>query len=291
MWLGKSIALLSAMTFALNLTLASLCYSFGATPHTVNCVRSIVFILAITLLLRLLKVSLRLTRKQFLLCAATGCLMCAHVYAMLIAIELIPVGLAVVVMYTYPLLIAVFTWLTGRETVSFLRALALLLALFGIWLVANSPAALSQIFGLTCAGIGAITLASILIVSERAMSEINPKVVMFYMMAITAIVASIVTIGGIQLDWPSTVAGWATMGGTAIFFVVGTFSLFTAVSLAGPLLTAIIDNSAPVWAILFGYIILDESLSTSQWTGSLVVIGSVLFMQIIFRNERSKYNS
>ena len=123
------------------------------------------------------------------------------------------------------------------------------------------------------------------------MSEINPKVVMFYMMAITAIVASIVTIGGIQLNWPSTVAGWAAMGGTAIFFVVGTFSLFTAVSLAGPLLTAIIDNSAPVWAILFGYIILDEALSTSQWTGSLVVIGSVLFMQIIFRNERSKYNS
>ena len=87
----------------------------------------------------------------------------------------------------------------------------------------------------------------------------------------------------VDLEWPRSGPGWATLTTSTGFYVLATILLFTAVKMIGPLRTAIIDNSAPVWAILLAALLLHERLSGVQLFGGALVIGAVLLVQLSLR--------
>ena len=86
-----------------------------------------------------------------------------------------------------------------------------------------------------------------------------------------------------DLEWPRSGQGWATLTASTGFYVLATILLFTAVKMIGPLRTAIIDNSAPVWAIVLASILLHERLGTGQLFGGALVICAVLLVQLSLR--------
>ena len=52
-------------------------------------------------------------------------------------------------------------------------------------------------------------------------------------------------------------------------------------NLVGPLQTAVIDNTSPVWAILFGMLLLGQLLSPKQIIGAIIVIVGALSVQLL----------
>ena len=75
--------------------------------------------------------------------------------------------------------------------------------------------------------------------------------------------------------------------GSTVFYVMATFTLFMAVSMIGPLRTAIVDNTAPVWAVVFGFLLLDQALNARQVFGVIIVIAAVISLQLVSREPRS----
>ena len=67
---------------------------------------------------------------------------------------------------------------------------------------------------------------------------------------------------------------------SAACYVFATFLLFKAVAWIGPLRTGVMDTSAPVWALIFGMVILDQSLSALQITGAALVIAGIAIIQL-----------
>ena len=51
----------------------------------------------------------------------------------------------------------------------------------------------------------------------------------------------------------------------------------------GPFRTAIIDNSAPIWAIVLAALLLGQHLNATQHLGGALVIGAVVFVQFSLR--------
>ena len=90
----------------------------------------------------------------------------------------------------------------------------------------------------------------------------------------------VISLALVPLKWPGTGRGWLAFWGSSGLYVVATFTLFKAVSLAGPLRTAIIDNTSPVWATLFGFLLLGQVLSVKQLGGILVVVAAVIALQV-----------
>ena len=82
-------------------------------------------------------------------------------------------------------------------------------------------------------------------------------------------------------------AGWMAFAGSTVFYVMATFTLFMAVSMIGPLRTAIVDNTAPVWAVVFGFLLLDQALNARQVFGVIIVIAAVISLQLVSREPRS----
>ena len=65
--------------------------------------------------------------------------------------------------------------------------------------------------------------------------------------------------------------------------MLATILLFVAIRMIGPFRTAIIDNSAPIWAVALAALLLGQRLNATQLLGGALVIGAALFVQFSVR--------
>ena len=280
---GNAVAFASAITFATSITLVALIYDAGANVHAVNLARALAFAGVVALILALRRVSPALPPRATMQCTLVGLLFCGELYGLVASIQYIPVGLAVLIMYTYPLLVAIAGWLSGTESFTLDRLLAILAAFSGLILALHAPGDQIDWRGVAWAAFTAGSFAAVLVVSGRTMRGIDRWVMMLYLTGTTAVVVGAASLTLVDLEWPRSGEGWMALTASTGFYVLATILLFTAVKMIGALRTAIIDNSAPVWAILLATLLLGERLSPVQLFGGGLVIGAVLLVQLSLR--------
>ncbi len=280
---GSVAALFSSISFSMNVTLAGLAYEHGANIHALNLTRSIAFWLCLLIVVNIRELSLDIPRKARVAALLLGGLLGAEMYVLLGAILFIPVALAIVIMYTYPLMIAVYDWTSGRSRFSILQLVIMIVVFIGLSLALALPAGMIDINGVVLALASALVLATLLILSERALEQHDNNVIMFYMLTSTCLGIVLMTLTFVDLEWPTTSIGWLAFSASSACYVFATFLLFTAVDMVGPLRTAIIDNTAPVWAVLFGFVLLGQILSLQQTAGVVIVVAGVLLIQWMSR--------
>ena len=136
---GMFIALCSAASFAMNLTLAPFVYDAGGNIHALNLVRAGAVVLTLFVVVRARGISLALPRGMRTSALMLGLFMCIEMYAILGAIVFIPVGLAVLFMYAYPLIVSVLAAVEGRDRLTPVRVAALIAAFAGLAIALDAP--------------------------------------------------------------------------------------------------------------------------------------------------------
>ena len=286
-WLGSTAALMSAVAFSTNVALSRLAYDFGTNLHALNLIRAVVFLAVLIVAVWLSDSRVTIERKEIYRCLVLGILLCAEMYLLLASILFIPVALAILVFYTYPIMIALWTWRTGRSDFSYIGLSVMIVAFIGLIItLAGSDKLLvgwDGRNGVALALIAAICLAALLLLSERVLERQPAKIMMLYMLVSTTAVVSFVSIFIVELTWPTSSGGWLALCGSAVFYVVATLLLFKAVDLVGSLQTAIIDNTSPVWAMILGVIVLGQWLTAQQVMGASITVTAVMLLQWITR--------
>ena len=286
-WLGSTAALMSAVAFSTNVALSRLAYDFGTNLHALNLIRAVVFLAVLIIAVWLSDSRVTIERKEIYRCLVLGILLCAEMYLLLASILFIPVALAILVFYTYPIMIALWTWRTGRSDFSYIGLSVMIVAFIGLIItLAGSDKLLvgwDGRNGVALALIAAICLAALLLLSERVLERQPAKIMMLYMLVSTTAVVSFVSIFIVELTWPTSSGGWLALCGSAVFYVVATLLLFKAVDLVGSLQTAIIDNTSPVWAMILGVIVLGQWLTAQQVMGASITVTAVMLLQWITR--------
>ena len=103
---GIFLALVSAVFFAVANTLAGVAYQGGSNPFTLSATR---FILPAILLFVALKFggkAIVLARRPAAIAALLGIVSVVYTFALLLAIELLPVSIAILIFYLFPILTA-----------------------------------------------------------------------------------------------------------------------------------------------------------------------------------------
>ena len=280
---GNAVAFASAITFATGITLVVLIYEDGANVHAVNLSRVLAFAAVMALTLGIARISPALPPRAVLQCVLVGLLFCGELYGLLASIRYIPVGLAMLIMYTYPLLVAAAGWLTGTESFTLDRLLAILAAFAGLALALHTPDSELDWRGVAWAVFTAVSFSAVLIVSERTMRGMDRRILMLYLTSTAAVIVGVVSLTVVSLEWPRTDQGWTLLAASTGLYVLATTLLFAAVKMIGPLRTAIIDNSAPVWAIVLAALLLGERLNMVQLFGGALVISAVVLVQLSLR--------
>lgn len=293
--MGYLFALLGALLFGANGSLSKLIIEAGISPMQLTQFRTLgTALLAGLVLLVTDRAAFRISRRQLLVMAVLGIAGVAILQAAYAAaIELLPVGIALLLEYTGVLLVAVVAFGVFRERVRARLWLAIAFVLGGLAVVARVWASELDPVGVLFALAAAAALALYFLVGERQVTATSPMGVAFWTMLFAAgfwalfsgwwelrpadLVAP-VDVGGAHatVEFPLIVPLLATI-------VFGSFLAFACSFIALKYLTATAAGIAASSEVLFAFAVawawLGEGLDIVQLVGAAVVLAGIVLAQ------------
>lgn len=289
---GLILVLVSALGFAAGSSAAVIAYQSGATPVSLMTTRLAFTIVALYLFVRATGGTPTLRGRDRRMTLLMGFLMGTQGYCLLAAVGLVPVALAVLTFYFYPLLIGLGVHITGQERVTPVLAGALVLAFGGLVLALDVTGGGLDPLGIGLALTSAVVMAIYAIVTrpiiDRAGDSRSVTLVMHYT-ALPAFMVADVVLGEFPL--PTTGDGWIAFAAVLVFYTIAVTAFFSAVGMIGPVRTSLGMNLEPIFAIVFGFVMLGQVLTWKQLLGAAIVIGAVFMVKLQgFRPRRAYTN-
>lgn len=206
-----------------------------------------------------------------------------------VGVDKLPGDLYVIIIYTYPAMVAIGAWLLGKPTSRHLW-IALAITTVGIGFTVPEIFDGSQdaaVFGFVLTILNAALYACYILYSERIVNDTKGHhlagdsfVAAAWGMLGSILVAVVVALSSGGIEAPrSTVAILCMIGLGVISTVVSQTAFFLGVSKLGPAPAALVAASEPVMALSWLAIFLGESLRPIQIAGAGLVIVGVVWSQ------------
>ncbi|HEV7741813.1 MAG TPA: EamA family transporter [Pseudolysinimonas sp.] len=293
--MGYLYALLAALLFGANGSLTKLLVEAGLTPMQLTQFRTLgTAVLAGGILLATNRAGFRLPPRQVLIMAVLGVGGVALLQASYAgALQLLPVGIALLLEYTAVLLVALVAFFVFRERVKARIWVAIALVLAGLAVVAQIWASDLDPVGVVLALVAAVTLAFYFVVGERQVGATSPLVVAFWTMTFATAFWALFS-GWWELR-PSTFSAGVQVGGVigdvqlplivplVITVVAGSFApfllSFSALKHLSATAAGIVASSEVLFAFIVAWLWLGEQLSLGQVLGAAVVLVGIVLAQ------------
>jgi drug/metabolite transporter (DMT)-like permease len=277
---GIALATVAAVSFAANTTLARVAYDGGSNVMTYLTVRTILAGAVVLVLLTLSRGPLRLPPRKRLAAFGIGIVLALYSFGMMSSIKFIPVALAVLIFYTYPLLTTVYLWLTGGERPNWISGTSLIIAFVGLILALDIGGASFELRGVAFATLAALGITTVVILNSRLVGGGDSRPVTLHMMASAAIVYTAVTLALGEWSLPVGAPGWWSFVGGPVFYAAAIISFFIAMSKLGPFRATLTMNLEPVSSMVLGFVLLGQVLTGWQLLGAGLVIAAVFNVQV-----------
>ena len=285
--LGIIIAAASALTLAINDVAVPFAYAQGFSAPTVVFFRFLFLLLGLVALLPLAGLSYRLSGYHARHALGSGIAAGIATLGLLGAFAHLPVSLALIVLYTYPILTALFESVHARRMPSLVEVICLVVALAGIGIVIGLNDVKLSTLGLILGGISSVGYAASIFWNSIKLRDADGTVVTFYMaISGVAITALLLLATGTFALTQAGFSGWLPLLVTCFFFAVSFIGMFKAVQWAGGAPTAMLLNLEPVFVMFLAALLLGEELSLPRLLGSAMVIGAVVVSEA-WRNRRT----
>jgi drug/metabolite transporter (DMT)-like permease len=278
-WRGVAMALLVGMSFAANTSLAAVAYTGGATPLAVLLARTGTAFIVLNLLLMARGIPRVLPRAQRRTAIIIGCFFSSYSFGVLLAIQYLPVGLVVATFYTFPILVGLVEWWSGRQTLSARTAFALTTAFVGILCALDVFGASLHRLGIALCLLGAVGVTIVITLSARLRGTGDSRPITLHMLGTALVIFSVVVLthGGANL--PHTPYAWLAFIAGPMFYAFGIITLFMVYAKIGPVKASLFMNIEPVTSVVLGYLLLDQRLAPLQLFGIALVVSAVLLVE------------
>ena len=290
---GVVLCLGSAAAFGAMGIFGKLAYEEGATVGTLLASRFALAALVfwgVTVATGALSELRAVTRRDAGLAFALGALgYGAQAGCYFLALDRLDASLLSLVLYTFPVMVAVAAIALGRERFSSRTAIALTVASAGLVLVlAGAAAGALDPLGTALALGAAMVYTTYILSSEGIAARVSPLILSTLVCtgaATTLTLAGLLT-GDLSLGAVSgTGLGW--LAGIALVSTVVAIGLFFAgLRRVGPTAAAILSTLEPVVTVMLAFAVFGESLGPAQLLGGALVLCAVLVVQTNPRRER-----
>lgn len=263
-------------------------FAFNDSVDVVTAVffRSIVTAGIIFILLLRRGISMKLSKEYHVIFLIIGTLIAIQSYCIYSSVSLIPVVLALLAFNTHPLWTAFWSRILYKRKPEPLVLKSMPIILFGLALALD-------VFG-TASGLGAVaqwqsigtgvfyalmaaaSFGLALVLTEDKTIKINALVRTAYTLAIVTALATLLGVfqGGLSL--PHSTNGWLGLIGLTILYGTGFTMMFSLLPRLGVVGNSAIMNTEPIFALIFAWILLGQTISIIQIVGALIVVGTVI---------------
>jgi len=283
----------AALMWAVSGSSAKYLFAHGVTPfHLVQLRLTIGIALLFLWLLVHRPALLRIARRDilyFFLLGTTGMAMVQFTY--LLTISKIKVAVAILLQYLAPVLIALYSLLFARDTLTRATMLAVACATIGCYLVVgayNFDLLSMNREGVLCGLLCAFAFAWYSLYGEKGMHSYHPWTVLFY-----AILFAAIFWNSAHLFWKAaprpfeafsitySASAWGLILYISILGTIVPFGLyFDAINLIRSTRASITATLEPISAGIISYFFLGEALEPLQILGVALVLGAVILLQL-----------
>jgi drug/metabolite transporter (DMT)-like permease len=193
------------------------------------------------------------------------------------SVYFIKVSLAVVLLYSFPLLVGILAAVSGRERIALPKALALLVAFGGLVMAIGLETESVDWRGVALVLMAALGIAGNLTFSGPYLDGVDSLTVNVWnnFWGAVALGAYLALSGGVAL--PATGIGWAALGAVVGCYILGLSLMFGALKYLPPSQAAVMLNLEPVISIIVAGLLLHEVTQLLQWLGVLIMLGALCF--------------
>jgi len=293
--MGYGCALLAAFLFGVNGSVAKVALGAGITPAQLTLFRTLsAALVGGVVLLVTDRGALRLNRRELIHSAVLGIVGMALVqWLYAVAIERLPVGVALLIEFTAVLMVAVVGRVFFAEKVRPRLWLAIGFVLVGLAVVAKIWSSDLALAGVGIAGLAAVAFAAYLMLGERLVTRTSPLASAFWSMLFAALFWSVFS-SWWRID-PAVLTRRVSLGGHLAGTALPVWALLCYVMALGSFVPFLLDfialsrlGATPMGVVattevLFGFAVawmwLGETLDTPQVIGAFLVIAGVIVAQ------------
>ena len=282
---GALLALIAATGLGAVTTQAKIVYADGGNALTMMLWRFVISTIVIGIIVLARKQKFHIDQQHKKPAFMLGLIWSGSMICYLMSVETISVSLAVLILYSYPLLVMLASLASGKMRLTLSVIVAFTLAFVGIGLMLGGGEIRIHPLGIGLAVLAASGAAYTFLKGSEVAPHLDPLVLTFWINLVGVFMILPLVWG--QFSMPRSALGLWCLGGATLCYVVAIVAQFGALARMAAAKAAFIFNFEPVVSILLAVLILAESLSGIQWTGAAIVV-FVLFLFGFLDNASSK---
>jgi drug/metabolite transporter (DMT)-like permease len=276
---GFWLMLLAAFIYALADTLLkSLSSSFSTTE--IGFIRFLLGGLILWPILSSRRISLRGNNTWILI--LRGLFGTLSFFCLLKSIAMIPLGNAMVLFYTFPLFVVLFSFLLFREAVEKGELVLIMVGLMGTYILINPGSHsfnMGYIFGLLASCIGGMAMVLI----RKARETNGPFIIYFYFCLVGGALSFPFFVQGFRMP---SVQQWILLVSVSLMLLIGQILMNQAFKFCKASEGSLVLMSEIVFAGIAGVLIFNDPITPSLLVGAFLIVGSGVGLNLIHLKSR-----
>ena len=206
------------------------------------------------------------------------------------AVEFLDVGLVLVILYSFPIGVALISHFKKEIVINFQQIACMFFLLFGLWTMIYEEGVSVNLYGLVISFAGLICFIFFMVSASEIADTIGSTVLNFYICLVGLSVLLAVTLlhSGITISVPTTLKGILAVASNGFFFILSWVLYFKGAKFIGATRASFLACLEPLFAALLAILLLGQLLSIKEWVGFIMILLSVLIFEILSNTERDK---
>jgi drug/metabolite transporter (DMT)-like permease len=262
----------SALSFSAADVLGKIVFNDGMDVLSFVAARGLLTTLFFWLWLRHAPPSRPHTRRERIVSLAIGLIFAANMFGLLLAIQLLPLSIAILTYFVYPLLTGFAGAATGIDRVGVRGLLAALAAFIGLAMMLGALGVASALFA-------AILRVVTLLITRHSLRATDARLNTWYSLAPSALIFLLASVLTQTWSAPESLVGWGAFAGMTLTSTLSVLLIFVSVTRIGPFRTALIMNLEPLVSTLASVALLGEVLTPVQAVGGVLMVVALFAFQ------------
>lgn len=212
-----------------------------------------------------------------------GALFVCNSIAFFRALETVPASIVSLVLYTYPVIVALLAAALGLERLRAAGLVAALAAFAGCALTAGGAPAGAPLSraGVGWALVAALIYAAYIVLSSRLGAGVPARVLALHLAQAAALLCAGLALAGPGLWLPGSPRAWATVAATGVVPTVVAMTTFLAgMAIVGPTRASVLSSLEVIVTLVLAFALLGDRLATPQWAGAALILGAVAWQNL-----------
>ena len=197
------------------------------------------------------------------------------------AVDFLDVGLVLLILYSFPIGVALISQFSSRERLSASRWLCMMAVMAGLGIMIHDGIGEISLYGILVSLFGLVCFVFFIETSSQLADRLGSSTLNFHISLIGLLSLLVVMLLPLDLpvSHPVTPTGIAAILGNGIFYIISWVLFFEGARMIGATRASLMACVEPLFAALLAMILLGQFLSVAEWVGFFIVLLSIFMFE------------